>query len=489
MRFVDRAEELSSLNDSYSAKGSNLVVIYGRRRIGKTELIRRFGESKGARFVYYFCDNASISEQTGRISHLVGKALGDDELMEIGAANLEAIFYRISKSKTQYKLIIALDEFQNLPKLDGAILSMLQKAWDLYVKDSANLMLILSGSSISMMRHEALNYSAPLYGRSTSIFRLKPLGFEYAMELTPKNAGIIDRLYTYFIFGGIPAYYAAIAASVKDYDRTGIEEIVKQMLKEGSIFGSEPGLLLSEEVRNDTRYMQILELIANGINKPGEIASKIGIAHGNLNKYMDLLEYIGLVRKELPVTIDALRKSKRGIYAITDNFIDFYFKMLKKEIEGRRDPASIIKGLDFMAQPRLEGMAKEFLIFLSKKGMLFPIDRVGRWWGADASRKSSGNQEEIDVVALNASTRDILFAECKWGAKPIGADVYTGLKRKAKLVNWHNGNRKEHFALFSKSGFNDEMRALAEKDGALLFDPEAIEKALKGQQGSRLPFT
>ena len=486
MKFVDREEELSSMDDSYPVNGSNLIVIYDRRRIGKTELIKRFGEGKGARFVYYFCDNAPISEQARRISYSVGKAIGDNELMEIGASNLEAVFYRISKSKIPYKLIMALDEFQNLPKLDPAIPSMLQKAWDLYVKDSANLMLILCGSSISMMRNDVLNYSAPLYGRSTSIFRLKPLSFEHAMELTPKNAGIIDRLYAYFIFGGIPAYYAAIAASVKDYDRAGIGEIVKHMLREGSVFGSEPGLLLSEEVRNDTRYMQILELIANGMNKPSEIASKIGIAHANLNKYMELLEYVDLVRKELPVTMDALRKSKRGIYSIIDNFIDFYFKVLKKEIEGRRDPASIVKSLDFIAQARFEGMAKDFLVFLSKNGMLFPIDKIGRWWGADASRKSGENQEGIDAVAFNASTKDILFAECKWSSKPIGTDVYIGLKRKAKLVNWHNDNRKEHFALFSKSGFDHNMKELSKKEGVLLFDPETIEQALALRHGPQL---
>jgi len=480
MRFVDRKEELSSMNDSYSAKSSNLIVIYGRRRIGKTELIRRFGNEKEARFAYYFCDNTPISEQIKRISYSVGKAIGDDELIEIGAANLEAIFYRISKSKIPYKIILALDEFQNLTKLDPSIPSVLQKAWDLYIKGSEKLMLMLSGSSISMMRSEVLNYSAPLYGRSTSIFRIKPLSFEYAMELTPKNADIIDRLYAYFILGGIPAYYAAIASNLKDYDNASIEDIVKNMLREGSIFGSEPNLLLSEEVRNDARYMQILELIANGVNKPSEIASKIGVAHGNLGKYIGLLEYIDLVKKELPVTIDALRKSKKGIYSITDNFIDFYFKMLKKEFEGRRDPTAIIKGLDFIAQARFEGMAKDFLVFLSKNGKVFPIDKIGRWWGADQSRKSGENQEEIDVVAFNTSTNDILFAECKWSARPVGVDVYIELKRKAKLVNWRNSNRKEHFALFSKSGFDYDMKELSKKEGILLFDPEIIEHTLKG---------
>ncbi|EQD36317.1 DEXX-box ATPase, partial [mine drainage metagenome] len=299
MNFVDRTAELSSLEDSYSAKSSNLIVVYGRRRIGKTELIKRFGGNKEDNFVYYLCDGSPLDEQVRRIAMLIGRTLNDNELIEFGAAGIEAIFYKIAKAKTKAKLIMVLDEFQNLAKLDRAIPSIFQRIWDLYVKDSGNLMLVLSGSSISMMRSEVLNYSAPLYGRSTGIFLLKPLSLEYSMRLAPEHTGILNKLYIYFIFGGIPAYYSALSSGMKDYGHAGIREVIGEILKEGSIFTSEPNLLLSEEVRNDTIYMQILEFIAKGINKPGEIASKAGIAHGNLSKYTGLLEYLSMIEKEM----------------------------------------------------------------------------------------------------------------------------------------------------------------------------------------------
>ena len=474
MNFVDRDDELSSLHDSYSSKGEALVVIYGRRRIGKTELMQKFGRSLGTAFVYYLCDSTPLGDQLRRLSMLVGRSINDREMVELGAAGIEAVFYRIAKARPAPKLVVALDEFQRLAKLDTAIPSTFQRIWDTYIKDSGSLMLILGGSSISMMRGEVLNYSAPLYGRSTAVFHLKPLGFRYAMLLAPRRASVTDRLYMYFIFGGIPAYYAALAESITDYDGACIKEVVGQLLKAGSIFASEPSLLLSDETRNDTIYMQILELIANGVNKPGEIASKIGIAHGNLGKYMDLLGHIGLVEKEMPLLANQLRKSKTGIYRIKDNFIDFYFRELKRHINGGAGAAEEIVGdLDLIAQKKFEDLSRE----LVGGGAAGDYTASGRWWGTDKSRGRGAGREEIDIVAVNEKTGEILFAECKWTNKAVGTDIYTDLKRKSGLVQWRN-DRKERYALFSKSGFTDEMRKIANAEKVMLFDLDAIGWAM-----------
>jgi hypothetical protein len=410
-----------------------------------------------------------------RLVILVGRATNDNELIDIGAAGIEAIFYRIARYKTEAKLVVALDEFQRLAKLDSAIPSIFQRIWDTYLKNSGNAMLILSGSSISMMRSEALNYSAPLYGRSTSIFHLKPLGFKYAMLLAPKHMDITDRLYMYFIFGGVPAYYTALSDSIKDHESAGIKEVVAQLLKEGSIFASEPNLLLSEEVRSDTVYMQILELIANGINKPGEIASKVGMAHGNLGKYIGLLEYTGMVEKEMPLLSNQLRKSKTGIYRIKDNFIDFYFRELKRHANDANAVEEIASELDLIAQARFEDLARE----LVSGGIAGDYTSSGRWWGADPNRKRGADREEIDVVAVNEKTGDMLFCECKWANAPVGSDLYADLKRKSGLVQWRNDKRNEHFALFSRSGFTADMRSVAKAGNVMLFDLDAIERALR----------
>ncbi len=477
MNFVNRESELASLLDAYRSKAANLVTIYGRRRIGKTALIKKFCEK--VNFAYYLCDTAPISEQLRRLSLSIGLAINDKELAEMGVASFEALFYRIARLKMDKKLVIVFDEFQNLARLDNAIPSIFQRGWDEYLSKS-NVMLILAGSSISMMRSEVLSYSAPLYGRSTQIFELKPLRPKYAFMLMPKSMGMKEKLYLYFMLGGVPAYYANLEGAIADYENASIDEILLAMVKEGSIFASEPSMLLSEETRNDTKYLQILELIANGVNKPSEIASKIGIAHANLGKYIGVLEYIGIVEKEVPVNLQPLRKSKIGVYRINDNFAYFYFRTLKKALPSK-NVQYLHDDLDLLSQSRFEYFAKEFLLELSIDKRIFAITRIGRWWGKDPSKPKGMNQEEIDVVALNEKSKDILFAECKWSNEKVGVEVYEELKRKAKLVQWHNDDRHEHYALFSKSGFTEEMRGIAEKEHVLLFDLEAIEEALQGK--------
>jgi AAA+ ATPase superfamily predicted ATPase len=475
MKFVNREEELDSLIEAYDSKVPNLVVIYGRRRIGKTALIKKFGEK--VNFAYYLCDTAPISEQLRRLSLSIGLAINDKELAEMGVASFEALFYRIARLKIDKKLVIVFDEFQNLARLENAIPSIFQRGWDEYLSKS-NVMLILAGSSISMMRNEVLSYSAPLYGRSTQIFELKPLRPKHAFMLMPESMSMKEKLYLYFMLGGVPAYYANLEGAIADYENASIDEILLAMVKEGSVFASEPNILLSEETKNDTKYLQILDLIANGVNKPSEIASKIGIAHANLGKYMGVLEYIGMVEKEVPVNLQPLRKSKIGIYKINDNFTYFYFRTLKKALPSK-NVQYLHDDLDLLSQSRFEYFAKDFLLELSINKKIFGITKMGRWWGRDPSKPKDMNQEEIDVVALNEKSNDILFAECKWTSKPIGVEVYMDLKRKSRLVQWHNNERHEHYALFSKSGFSEEMRSIAEKEHVLLFDLEVIEKVLQ----------
>jgi AAA+ ATPase superfamily predicted ATPase len=470
MKFVDRNGEISSLRDAYSAKSSNLVIIYGRRRIGKTELARHFGKEKSKCFAYYLCDESLFSEQLRRISIAVGEVIGDTELMRMGAASLEAIFYKVSKTASKKKFIIAIDEFPKLAKLDKAVPSTLQRAWDLYLKESGNLMLILSGSSISMMQDEALNYSSPLYGRSSLIFKLGQIGFRDIMLLAPKNLPNKDKLRLYFIFGGVPAYYSTMASSIADYDNASLLHIVSQLFNPGSVFSSEPNLLLSEEVKNDRVYLQILELMSNGVNKPGEMASKAGVAHGNLAKYMGLLESIGLVKKEFPVPMKFSRKSKTGVYSISDNFIDFYFGEMKKYMGTERAPQLVMDDLDLIAGRKFESLCRE----LVSDGAIGRYDIAGRWWGSNMRKSSGAREEEIDVVAVNSSTKEALFAECKWSNRKVGIDVYANLKRKSQFVEWHNSARKERFALFSREGFSDEMIDMAKREKVLLFDVDAV---------------
>ncbi len=474
MDFVDRGAELGVLKDAGSSERSSLVTIYGRRRIGKTDLITRFmGGIKGS--IYYMATKEEHTKQLRDLSGLVGMAIGDEELIRFGAADWEALFHRIGSRKASKRLVIAIDEFPYLVKSNAAISSVFQKGWDLYLKDG-NVTLILCGSSISMMHSEVLDYSAPLYHRSTSIIEIQPLGVRDALSLN-HNMAFAGRIRLYFMFGGVPAYYAFTEAC------RNIREALRAIFRPGSAFLEEPSTILSEETRSEARYIDLLDLISNGINRTNEMASKLGMRPSNVSRYLDVLERIGVVRKSFPVIGAESRRSKRGVYEIRDNYIRFWFRHVKRNrgTLGSAMTDAFLSRIESEMAPlegtAFEGFVAESVPCLAGKG-LPAVTKAGRWWGEDPAKPRGMNREEIDVVGINEETKEILFAECKWSDSKADLGVYDDLRRKSGLVAWNNGRRREHFAIFSKAGFTEGLRKAAEKDGVALFDIAALEKAL-----------
>ncbi|MCL4373600.1 MAG: ATP-binding protein [Candidatus Marsarchaeota archaeon] len=472
--FVDRENELKSLEDVAKRKEGSLVILYGPRRIGKSSLLREF--LKGKKAVYYQATSESESVQLGIFSRMIGNAIGNAILADHGATDWLALFRFLADYKGDGKLFVAIDELPYLARLNAALPSVLQSAWDQYLSANGKLVLILTGSSISMMRSEVLSYSAPLYGRASLVFNLKQLAFKHISQLLP-GLGFLDKLYTYFIFGGVPAYYSGLA-STKSFD-----DVLMHVLSSSDQFYSEPSLLLSEEVKKDAKYVEILGLIAEGVNKPSEMASKAHIAQSNLYYYLDLLETIGMIGKEWPVTEEQRLRSKKISYIAKNSFAIFWANVLSRVMryaQNNRLSEAVEESkilIESLAQRRFESFAEELL---GTTGICpFLPEKIGRWWGRDPSKAKGMNQEEIDVVALNEKSKDILFGECKWSSEKIGISAYNELKRKSKHVQWHNDDRHEHFALFSKSGFTDEMAKIAEKEHVLLFDLAKIEKVLQ----------
>ena len=475
MEFVDREEELKALKENYKSKKASFVVMYGRRRLGKTELIKQF--LKGIKGVYFLATDEDITKQLKSLSSLIGVKLGIEDLARFGTVDWESLFMRIANVELKERLVIAVDEFPHLVKADKAIPSIFQKGWELYLKDR-NVMLILSGSSIGMMQKEVLNQASPLYQRNTAIIKLKPLRVDYAIKMAG-SLKFIDALKVYFIFGGIPAYYTYIE-ECKNFD-----EVLEAIFKQTSIFVDEISVILSEEAKNTGVYLDIIDFIANGVNRPSEIASKLAIPASEVIRYLNVLLRVGIVEKSLPVTKKIERRSKGGVYEIKDNYALFWSRYIKRNIEklsleGYKSVASAVqKEFDSFASIMFERFAKDFLAFMSITRKLgFTLTKIGRWWGLNLEKKSAANQEEIDVVAFNEDTKDILFVECKWSNSKVGKEVYYDLKRKAAFVQWYNNDRHKHFALFSKSGFTKDMKEIAKSEGVMLFDLDAIEKVL-----------
>ena len=454
MKLIGRADELATLDEHWRKKGSQFVVIYGKRRVGKTSLIKAFSEHH--HHIYFLADKTTESENLKALGKTVGKHFEDSILTKNGFKDWYD-FFEYLKQRVSEKTIVAIDEFPYLAEGNKAVSSIFQKGWD-ETLSKLPIFLILCGSSIGMMESETLAYKAPLYGRRTAQMLIKPFPFLDAWNFYPKHN--FDKfLEIYSVTGGNPAYL------LKMQGARNLEQALKKYVwKPVELLFEEVEFILKEELREPRQYMSILRAIAFGCRKFGEIVNETGIEKGSLHKYLFTLEDLHLIEKEVPVTEKNPEKSRRGLYRIQDQFIKFWFSYVypfKGEIETGNTLSAFTqweKSFIHVIAQNYELAAQEILRKHQKKA--FAFSRIGRWWEGD---------EEIDIVALNEATNEILFAEVKWSNKQVGTNIYEDLKQKAGKVAWGKKDRKERFALFSKSGFTPDMRKMAHRDNILLF--------------------
>jgi len=453
MHFIDRKKELSALNERWFEKKSELFIIYGKRRIGKTELIKQFIKDKPA--VYFLADKRTTKEQLQELGTLFGNHFKDTLLKQNGFSSWLDVFIFL-KERVKGPFIFAVDEYPYLTEVDKSITSLFQKGWDEYLKDS-KVYLILSGSSVAMMESETLNYKSPLYGRRTGQLLLKSMDFRSSWKFFPEKS-FDDFLQFYTILGGTPAYLKCFNGkeSLKD-------NITRKIFSRTEYLHNEIEFILKEELREPKNYLSILKAISFGKHKFGEIVNETGLEKNVMNKYLSTLYQLQLIEKEIPITEKKPEKSRKGLYKITDNYFRFWFQYVfpfKSDLEIERH-AEVLKTFNnsffFLESLVYENVCKDILWGCQDK--LFTFDRVGRWWN---------NNAEIDIVAFNSNTKDILFGECKWSRKTIGINIYEALKEKSTHVEWNEKGRKDHFILFSKSGFTPDMKKLAKKENIYL---------------------
>lgn len=458
MKFVNREEELKTLNRWWAKKKAQLVILYGKRRAGKTELIKRF--IKGKPSLYFLSDKVSDKENLKMLSRSAGGFFGDKYLESRGIDDWYAFFdYLRTKNK---RMIVAIDEFPYLAEANDAISSVFQKGWDEYLKNT-NIFLILSGSSIGMMERETLSYKAPLYGRRNGQILLQSLRFKDFRKFFPaKKFDDLIRIHT--VTGGIPAYILQFA------QKSSFENALREnIFNTHSYLYNEVEFILKEELREPRTYFSILKAIAFGKRKFGEIVNDTGLQKNIIMKYLHVLEDLHLIKKEVPVTEEAALKSKRGIYFINEQFFIFWFNYIfpfKSELELERIDSVFLelsKSFDLLVSMNYEKVSREILMDVSPK--IFPFLRIGRWWD---------NSDEIDIVALNEKENSILFGEAKWSNKPIGINILKDLKRKSQEVIWGKENRREYYCLFSKSGYTPEMLKSARQEKVFLFHKDRL---------------
>lgn len=446
MAFVDRNEELSILDNEFKQlpKRASLVVVYGRRRVGKTELIKEFG--KKHEHIYLLATLQSKEEVIRNFSLKVAGFFEDNAVLAQPHTTWEGFFEYLAKEiKSRKKpIVLAFDEFTYLIQQDRATPSIFQYYWDEKLKNLP-VMLILCGSYVGMMEKEVLSYKSPLYGRSTRQLFVLELGFNNLREFMPDYSK--ERLVElYAILGAVPFYLLQF-----DRDKTPLENIGNVFLDKSRSLFNDGLLLLREEVKEPRNYLSILKAISFGKTTPKEIADNAHLDQLLVGKYLDVLRGMKLVSRFVPVTEKNPEKSKKGIYKITDHYYDFWLKFVYPYSdyieEGRQ--AELVKNiiapnLGSYVGRAFEALARKKLIELNKNNKLpFTFEHVGAWWSGET---------EIDIVALNPKTKEILFVEVKWSdlKEDEVSGILTNLKKNAAFVNWNNEARREYYAVIAK---------------------------------------
>ena len=303
-------------------------------------------------------------------------------------------------------------------------------------------MLVLAGSSVGMMEKIGLSYESPLYGRSTRILKIRELDYASTRAFTARYRED-DKIRAYAIFGGTPGYLALI-----DDNKSLLENVEELVLKPGAPLKEEPRVLLSMELREPSRYLQVLKAIADGATKLGEIADKASLKTSEVVKYVKILEKdLDLVERRYPLLEEGRRGKAR--YYLKDNFFKFWFSMifpnsgllelgLYKEVSKH-----IRSNIDSYTSHVFEQVALQHFTSLAKKGKI-SITKIGKWWRKDT---------EIDFLAIDAKTNTAYFAEVKWSEKPVDKKTLYTLISKSEKFPWKKNTRKNVYIIYSKSGF------------------------------------
>lgn len=460
--FVDREAELAFLERAWNSGRAELLVVYGRRRVGKTALLRAFCANRPHTFWVASLSSEAILRQS--FTDAIWQTSHPDEpTAGFAYATWERAFQALADLAAIQRHVVVLDEFTYLAGSDPSIPSVLQKVWDERLQHT-QLLLVLCGSHVGMMERQALTYRAPLYGRRSGQLQLKPLPLRALAAFFPERPSV-EQVETYAVLGGIPAYW-------QQFDRRAslLQNIEQHILNPASYLYQEPLFLLREELQEPRHYFAVLQAIAQGRTRLNEIVQVTGMERGPASRYLAILQDLHLVERRVPVTEAQPEKSRKGSYRLRDPFLAFWFRFVAPYVSvlerGYTTPVvqRIEADLPTFLGSTIEDLCCEWVVDQAARETLpFLPQRIGAWWDG---------REEIDIVALAPGAG--LFGECKWTSRPVGVGVLDDLKRKAHPIAQALGLHTVHFALFARSGFTDALRARAQHENVLLVGPEQL---------------
>ena len=450
MKFVDRTNEVKRLSEAISAEESKLIVIYGRRRIGKSTLIRRVLSAE--KDIYFQADETQMANQLDLLARAISLVVPGFHRVNYPdwMSLLEAFNYRAPQGST-----LCLDEFPYLVKSFAALPSVIQRFWDTM---SPRFNLILCGSSQQSMYSEVLNERSPLYGRADCIIKLQPIKISYMLEAMGL-ASAQEAVNHYAFWGGVPRYWKLCV------EEGSLENALRRLLlvPDGTL-ADEPGRLLRDELRDLTLSRTLLSTIGNGVNRMSEIAGRLGKNASELTAPLRRLVEMGYVEREIPFGEEP-KNGKRSLYRIKDPFMDAYYRFVAPNASliamGREDVVwrIVSEGMNAYVGGHWESLCREAVSGRSIGGVVY--GKASRWWGTvfDAGEKK-GRQMELDVVALSLDGKHLLVGECKWTACEYAERLMAELREKAALLPFARNGVEVHPVLFLREKPLDNPQGL-----------------------------
>ena len=462
--FIGREKELAILEELYTSSRFEFLVLYGRRRVGKTSLLVEF--MKKHKVIFFSAQEKNNALNLQDFSRCVQTYF--DGMSFTTFADWEQAFNYISQKSQNDKTVLVIDEFPFIASEYPAIKSILQHTID-HVWRNKNIMLVLCGSSISFMENEIMGYKSPLYGRSTMQLELKAFDYLESSLFFP-DYSYEDKLLAYGILGGIPCYLASF-----DNSRPLKWNIARNILRTGAFLQNEPQLLLKMELREPSVYNSIFEAIASGASRLNDISMKIHEESYKCSKYINTLRNLKLVEKLTPCGEN--ESSKKSLYAIKDNFYSFwyYFVFANKtyyELLGEEASAEQImqRMPDYMGKI-FEQICTQYMLRQARAGALpFVPKEIGRWWGNNPKKCS---QDDMDILCLNYDGTAAIFCECKFRNEQFDMKQYNDLFAAADIFQKPD---ERYYYIFSKGGFNASVQEQAAKDGVKLITLEELFK-------------
>lgn len=454
--FVNREDELSRLRSCYESGDAEMAVIFGRRRLGKTQLVQHSLNDREDAVVY------QATETTSQLQL--------DEFVDVAAEN----FPGITEIKQSWEAllgylgdqdaVVVLDEFPYLIDADSSLPSVIQRLWDQRLQDTAGT-LVLVGSSISMMEEATLLGNSPLYGRFTEKLDLRPLDFAAAQEFLPDSYTPEERVFTWGIFGGVPYYLDGI-----DLNRDLGTVLTEDVLSQKGYLHNEPEYVLRTELTDPNRYFAILTAIAAGKTTSNEIAQTVGIDSKQISTYTQKLERLRLIEREVPIT-EEKATSRRGRYRLLDPLFRFWFRF----VYGNEDRYERLHedAYEAVIEPELPDFVSQDFEALCRNALpaLYPertfLD-IGRWWY---------QEHEVDVVGFTTEGT-MVVGECKFTNAPLDYGALVSLEDHAEEIRWTpngGGDVDTEYALFTRSGATQSVHeVVADRDDLRLFDLEDV---------------